>query len=142
MVAAGERSKMRIIEVGDCGVDHRANQSSPQPGPWLGDLPQPWTDRQIVRTECRRAPRLHEQVHQERPDLHGRTLCQELVQRRTDGESSGGLDGASSNIRANTKGKLRAGCLGVVSTDPFKPISDTFFVLHQGAASPLGIRFS
>lgn len=81
-----EYSKMRFIDVGDCGTDSGVARDASGSTRWFGTVLRPWTDRRFARGQCQRALRLYEQVHQERPDLRGRALYQEIVRRCAGGE--------------------------------------------------------
>ena len=85
---AGEDSDMRFIDIGDDGGDAVGRRAPGKSGRWLGRLLQPWADRRFARTESQRALLLYDQVHQERPDLQGHVLYEEIV-RRCPGASSG-----------------------------------------------------
>ena len=80
-LVAGEDSDMRFIAVGDAGAGAVGRRAPGKSGRWLSRLLQPWADRRFARTESQRALRLYDQVHQERPDLQGHVLYEEIVRR-------------------------------------------------------------
>lgn len=75
---------MRFIELGDSGGSEVARQAANESGPWLNRLLPRWADRRFVRAESRKAMRLYNEVHQERPDLQGHGLYEEIVRRCLD----------------------------------------------------------
>ena len=71
---------MRFIDIGDTGGGMVVRRA-PESGRWLSRFLQPWADRRFARAESRRALSLYGQVHQERPDLQGHALYEEIVRR-------------------------------------------------------------
>lgn len=76
-----EGFKMHFIVVGDCGADGRAVGGAPGSERWIGKLLQPPIDRRFARSEWRRALKLHGEVSEERTELRGCALYQEVVRR-------------------------------------------------------------